>query len=474
MELNELNILIIEDEPDFVAEIKRRVSSLCREPVFTVAAHAEAAAELLKNCFFDLVFLDLKLPTANESLDSDPQHGKDLLDLARTVAPGTPVFMLTGSSAEQFLPEMMALNHQVDIWGQGKTLSLIGFQPKHRVNNLDALITPYITACDAVCDVEINSSSDLDLRAARLVRIFTASVGGVFCDVRNLNGGLSGALVLKLLVRDGSGVKIHDSIAKIGSIDHIQDEVERHDKYISRLEPSATPRKVAVLKHGAKDTSGVFYSLASASELTGFSIVENGAEKVIKAIIGCLHRWADAATQKRVSIQSIRRSFISDEHYAEIRSLITHDWVERFEQNPVLVKWGCVHGDLHGMNILLSDNGIPVLIDYGDIEEGALCRDPVTFELSTFFHPAGPFKNSDWPNEEESLLWGQSEFSTTNCPAEEFFAACREWSESVAAGKRERAAVAYGYLVRQLKYPDCNALRVNQLLAGVKRLYDSA
>lgn len=474
MELNELNILIIEDEPDFVEEIKRRVSSLCREPVFTVAAHAEAAIEFLENGFFDFVFLDLKLPTANESLDSDPQHGKDLLDLARKVAPGTPVFMLTGSSAEQFLPEMMALNHQVDIWGQGKTLSLIGFQPKHRVNNLDALITPYITACDAVCDVEINSSSDLDLRAARLVRIFTASVGGVFCDVRNLNGGLSGALVLKLLVRDGSGVKIHDSIAKIGSIDHIQDEVERHDKYISRLEPGATPRKVSVLKHGAKDTSGVFYSLASASELNGFSIIERGAKEIIKAIIGCLHRWVDAATQKRVSIQSIRRSFISDEHYAEVRHLITHDWVEKFEQNAVLVKWGCVHGDLHGMNILLSDNDIPVLIDYGDIEEGPLCRDPVTFELSTFFHPTGPFKNSVWPNEEESLLWGQPEFSGNNCPAEEFFAACREWSESVAAGKRERAAVAYGYLVRQLKYPDCNTLRVNQLLAGVKRLYDSA
>ncbi|ETK22704.1 response regulator [Pseudomonas sp. FH1] len=474
MELNELNILIIEDEPDFVEEIKRRVSSLCREPVFTVAAYAEVAAEFLANDFFDLIFLDLKLPTANQSMDSDPQHGRDLLDLARAVAPGTPVFMLTGSSAEQFLPEMMALNHQVDIWGQGKTLSLIGFQPKHRVNNLDALIHPYIMACDAVCDVEINSSTELDLRVARLVRIFTASVGGVFCDVLRLGGGLSGALVLKLLVRDGSGVKIHDSIAKIGSPDHIQDEVERHDKYILRLEPSATPRKVAVLNHGAKDTSGVFYSLASASEFTGFSIVEKGAGEVIKAVMGCVQRWTDAATQKRVSIQSIRRSFISDEKFGENRHLVSHEWVERFEQNPVLVKWGCVHGDLHGMNVLLSDALVPVLIDYGDVEEGALSRDPITFELSTFFHPDGPFKNSEWPNEREALLWGDAEFANLNCPAEEFFNGCREWAETVAAGKRERAAVAYGYLVRQLKYPGCNVLRVNQLLAGVKRLYDSA
>ena len=315
MELDELNILIIEDEPDFVEEIMRRVSSLCREPAFTVAANAEIAAELLAENFFDLIFLDLKLPTANQSMDSDPQHGRDLLDLARAVAPGTPVFMLTGSSAEQFLPEMMALNHQVDIWGQGKALSLIGFQPKHRVNKLDALIRPYIAACDAVCDVEINTATDLDVRVARLVRIFTASVGGVYCDVRKLTGGLSGALVLKLLVRDSSGAKIHDSIAKIGSPEHIQDEVDRHDKYILRLEPSATPRKVAVLNHGAKDTSGVFYSLASASEFTGFSIVDKGADKVINAVKGCVQRWADAATQTRVPIQTIRRSFISDFSY---------------------------------------------------------------------------------------------------------------------------------------------------------------
>jgi predicted dienelactone hydrolase len=36
--------------------------------------------------------------------------------------------------------------------------------------------------------------------------------------------------------------------------------------------------------------------------------------------------------------------------------------------------------------------------------------------------------------------------------------------------ENERAAVAYGYLVRQLKYPGCNVGRVNTLLAGVKRL----
>lgn len=469
-----MNILIIEDENDFVEEIKNKVSLLCREPIFTVAPFVEIACKYLNEEFFDLIFLDLKLPTAEQAMDSDPQHGRDLLDFTRSVAPGTPVCMLTGSSAEQFLPEMMALNHQVDIWGQGRTLSLIGFQPKHRVNRLDEFINPYISACDAACDVELDTNFDLDIRVARLVRTFTSSVGGVFCEVRKLSGGLSGALVLKLTVKDGSGAKIHDSIAKVGSHTHIQDEVDRHDRYILRLEASATPRKVAVLNYGAKDKAGVFYSLASASDSTGFSILPNGSKQVIDAITDSLKRWSDAATQRRVTIASIRNSFISDEQFSEVRKLIRHEWIDGFERNKVQVNWGCAHGDLHGLNVLLSDALAPVIIDYGDVGEGAVSKDPITFELSTFFHPDGPLRDSVWPTEDEALLWGQQEFTKGGNPAEEFFESCRQWAEAVAAGKRERAAVAYGYLIRQLKYPSCNVERVNQLLAGAKRLYDSA
>lgn len=247
-----MNILIIEDDADFVEEIKLRVDVLCREPLYTVAASFEEASKLIVSDFFDFIFLDLKLPTVTGSMDSDPQHGRNLLDIAITNAPGTPVFMLTGSSAEQFLPDMMALSHQVDIWGHGKQLPLIGFQPKHRLDTLDDKIRPYLEAFDSVSEVELNATCDLNIPITRLIRIFTASVGGVYCNVARIGSGLSDASVYKLEVNDGTGVRIHNSIAKIGLPSNIQDEVERHDKFISRLEPYATPRKVAVLAHGAK------------------------------------------------------------------------------------------------------------------------------------------------------------------------------------------------------------------------------
>lgn len=469
-----MNILIVEDDANFVDEIKLRVNALCREPLYTVAESFEDASLLIESNFFDLIFLDLKLPTVTGKMDSDPQHGRNLLDIAISNAPGTPVFMLTGSSAEPFLADMMELSHQVDVWGHGKTLPLIGFHPKHRLDSLDKKIRPYLEAFDSVSEVELNSTCDLNISITRLIKIFTALVGGVYCNVDRIGSGLSDASVYKLEVNDGTGLRIHNSIAKIGLPSNINDEVERHDMFISRLEPFATPRKVAVLAHGAKKTSGVFYSLATASELNAFSFINQESSIIIDRLKNILRRWTDSAPQRRTTVKDIRKTFIKDNDFQSISGLIEHDWIERFETNSIQVKWGCVHGDLHGLNVLVSPDELPVLIDYGDVGERALSTDPITFELSTFFHPEGPLKDSDWPNANTALNWGQPDFVDGQCPSPDFFNNCRIWAETVAVGKRERAAVAYGYLVRQLKYPGCNITRVNTLLAGVKRLFDTA
>ncbi|MDU8498213.1 hypothetical protein RYB01_03345 [Pseudomonas syringae] len=469
-----MNILIVEDDAEFVEEIKSRVNALSREPLYSIASNFEEASNLIESDFFDFIFLDLKLPTTVGSMDSDPQNGRNLLDIAISIAPGTPVFMLTGSSAEQFLPEMMALSQQIDIWGHGKQLPLIGFHPKHRLDSLDLKIKPYLEAFDAVCEVELNSPCEISLSTSRLIRIFTASVGGVFCKIAKISSGLSDASVFKLEVNDSSGRRIHDSVAKIGSPSYIQDEVDRHDRFISRLEPNATPRKVAVLTHGAKKTSGVFYSLATASDLNGYSFLEKNSSLIIGRLRSCLQRWTDSAIQRRTTVKDIRRAFIDDDDFKSVAHLISHEWTDRFEANPLHVRWGCVHGDLHGLNILVSEDAVPVLIDYGDVGEGALSTDPITLELSVFFHPKGPLRDSIWPSENTAKNWGQSDFIDDQCPSPEFFSKCQEWAEAVSVGKRERAAVAYGYLVRQLKYDDCNVPRINALLSGAKKLFDTA
>lgn len=468
-----MNFLIIEDDQDFVDEIVRRVSSICRDPIYNIANCKNSAINCINSNFYDFIFLDLRIPSTDGAMDSTPENGRSVLDFSLATAPGTPIFILTGSSAEEFLPDIWELNSRIDIWGQGELLQIIGFQQKHRLTQLNAKIAPYIDGCMNACDVELNTNKDLSLSDSRLIKIFTKTVGGFFCNVTQIPGGLSGARVFSLIVTDGQGAKIHDAIAKLGSQSTIRDEVDRYDKFILRLDPRATPRKLLVLNHGARDTSGVFYSLANAYIHNAFSFVNNNPDPLIKSIAELMKNWRDAAHQKRTKIKDIRRHFISDDKFFNVRDLIQHAWIDNFENSPIQVNWGCTHGDLHGFNILVSDSLTPVLIDYGDVGEAPCSSDPITLELSSLFHVNGPFKDGDWPSEATAALWGQDGFIDESCPAPAFFHSCREWSELAAVGRRERSAVAYGYLVRQLKYPDCDQALVNSLLVGVKQLYDA-
>ncbi len=468
-----MNILIIEDDQDFIDDIAHRVSSICRDPVFTVATNKEAAINEITNNFYDLIFLDLRIPSSLDSMDSAPENGRAVLDFSIATAPGTPLFILTGSSAEEFLPDIWELNCRVDIWGQGELLQVIGFQQKHRITQLDAKITPYIHGCVNACDIELNSAQNLSIADSRLIKIFTKSVGGCFCTVDKVPGGLSGAHVYSLVVTDGQGAKIHDAIAKLGTPSTIQNEVDRYDRFILRLDPRATPRKLLVLNYGARDISGVFYSLANAYTRNAFSFVLDHPSVLITATAELMRNWRSAAHQKRTTVKDIRRHFINDERFSEVRLLIPHAWIDNFESRPIQVNWGCTHGDLHGYNILVSDAIVPILIDYGDVAEAACSVDPITLELSALFHVNGPFKGGAWPSETTAALWGQTGFVDKSCPAPEFFHSCREWAEQSAVGRRERAAVAYGYLVRQLKYSDCDHILVNALLVGIKQLYDA-
>ena len=52
----------------------------------------------------------------------------------------------------------------------------------------------------------------------------------------------------------------------------------------------------------------------------------------------------------------------------------------------------------------------------------------------------------------------------------EFIRTCREWAEEIAAGRREIAACAYTYLLRQLKYDDTNKARILALLEGARAM----
>ena len=144
------------------------------------------------------------------------------------------------------------------------------------------------------------------------------------------------------------------------------------------------------------------------------------------------------------------------------------------KKRNIQTRWACVHGDLNGCNILASVDSEIVLIDYSDVGEGPASLDPVTLELSLLFYPDAEGVAGAWPTTDQARAWGDLDNYLVGCPFPEFICECRRWALRVAAGKRDIAASAYSYLLRQLKYDDTDKELVAALLDGVRRFYDES
>lgn len=476
------HILVVEDDPDFIRDIGDVLKTLSNGCDVKVAKSRDSAFALLNDEFFDIVVLDLNLPTSDGMLDGDSLHGFSVFSRVRSVATGTPVFVLTGSSADDFISELVRSSNQIDVWGEGRVVSTVNFLQKFKFDQFQELMKPSIAAIDALREVELDRGAvQLTLAEDRLIRIFARSCGGRRALVSLLGGGLSGAKVLRLRVTDTQGVLIHDAVAKIGSTADVVEERKRFDLLIGRLEQDATPRKLTTLEAGASSLAGVFYGLAAGFEETGFQVAMGNATRAGAAISSAesrTQRWREGVQQSPRQIQVIRRRMLSDEGLSVLLAKYGLPWIADFEAMQIQTRWCCGHGDLHGENMLVRADGSTVLIDYGDVGEGTASLDPITLELSLLFHVNGPLRGAGvgfgaWPTREQAAAWGSIDFYVAGCPAEAFVRACRAWAHRSAAGQREMAATAYSYLVRQLKYDDTNKELALALLNGVKAFYDA-
>ena len=100
--------------------------------------------------------------------------------------------------------------------------------------------------------------------------------------------------------------------------------------------------------------------------------------------------------------------------------------------------------------------------------------DPITLELSLLFHPDSPGAGGAWPTLQDAHVWGDLDAYVACCPFAQFVRECRSWALRAAAGKREVAASAYAYLVRQLKYRDTRKELALALLGGVRAFWDAS
>jgi len=471
-----MKVLIVEDDPDYVDALTVIVKSCDRNAVIESVTDATTAMNLIGSDFFDVILLDMSIPANKGDGSHDVRHGVTVLSAAQVDAPGTPVFVLTGSGGhayEEHIDGIMEKARKVDIWGANRDFSLLNFIPKLYVNRFEGKFKEYAESYLAMKSVELEKGElQLTPQQDTLIRSFARSRDGVSCEVNAIGDGLSSATVYRLLIRGDRGNITDRVVCKLGSYQGMAEEAKRYDKFVYRLPPEATPRKFALLSAGAKQDGGVFYTLADGYEDTVFSVLFDNVR--IESIVNQLQKitsvWPQSPEAKTVA--DIRRLTLSDAGFEKVRPTMGMDWIEGIERFRVQTRWTCCHGDLHGLNVLVDQKNNPVLIDFGDMADGPACRDPVTLELSALFHKNGPLKGKGWPNAATALNWAELDLYLEDCPAPNFVKACREWAESQAQGSRDIPAMAYAFLLRQFKYDDTDKELARNLLLGIKAAFD--
>jgi CheY-like chemotaxis protein len=476
-----LKILIVEDEADFSDYLVKLIHDIDAKIEVTFVESRDGAERALSDqeSFYDFITLDLNLPSSDGEYAKKPANGLAVLAECRTHCPGTPVLVLTASSTVQMIPQFLDSSHQIDVWAEGTIRPTIGHLPKENIDQLGGLIESIYSAITSLSsDVELICQKGLALpvKYDRLLRVFVRSMGGVSAHVKSIGGGLSDTKVYSVCVCDRAGQNIYNSVAKCGSLEDIKKDSENYEKWISRLLPEVTPRKLKLLNFGAKDMGGVFYGLASGYDSSFFEAALDGCldKKTLGYVEKMTKLWVDTATVSHISIADMRRRLVDDDLAYEFIESYELEWAHEFENNMFYSKESIVHGDLHGENILVDVEGKKAtLIDYGDVSIGSCALDPVTLECSFLFHPDGGLTGSDWPSLEQLKNWVDVEVYVKGSPAEDVIRFCREWSNTVKRGNRELAACLYSYALRQLKYPQTNKVWAVELLNAARNIYNS-
>ncbi len=474
-------ILLIEDEEEISSFISEELSKVDKKRIeIIIANNKQDAITLIQSSdnFFDLISLDLQIPTRDGLMDKSPEHGLSVLSEAKSFATGTPIIILTGTSTVEMINSFLQYAHNEQIWQDGIIYPTTSHYSKSDLNKYLVFLQKIYNSILGLFNIELefNDTDKLSIEHDRLIRIFVKKVNGLKVNVKKIGGGLSNSTVYSLLVYDNLGKLIHQTIAKCGEKEEINKDSRNYVDFIHRLSQTVTPRKLAHILFGAKDQSGVFYELASNYPYSYFNSTKNGLNNkdIRNSIEKLTENWQNNASIVSTTIKELREELVSDDIALDLFKFYKLEWAEEFEKTTVQIKRGICHGDLHGENILIniSENN-STLIDYGDIKENcSITIDPITLECSFLFHPS--CDKYEWPTIDHIKKWQNIDEYIKDCPIYEEIIFCRNWLKRIKASNREIAAILYTYTLRQLKYKDTNKEIALELLNTANEMIENS
>lgn len=445
-------LLLIEDDRAEARSIEQRC---CPDPdtaAIDVVTDVKAAADAVAEHEYDLIICDLALPADDRNLDPEVQEGLRLFALIRERAPGTPVVILSGNLSQQILQGFLKTSRSADIYGRRTEEPLVQAFDKEELPAFIEFVRTHIARTKALDTLELEGGVDLSVSDARALRIYGRRLGAERANVEALSGGLSGSRTLRVSYREPDGKSVGSVVIKLGALGRVINEADRYHTVEAKMPVGLGAHVLDVVQAGAGTRGALIYQLADEYTESLFGLLEKRSPVAAAATSRLADRmkaWVQDSPEAVQTLAQVRRHLITDEDVLEAGAELRDD-----RDVEVSVRQTRAHGDLHGLNVLVNEQGEPTLIDYGEVMPANAALDPVTLELSVLYHPAMAGRLGGWPTLEQARLWKDLESYCAGCPVEDFVRACRGWAVEVSAGQAEILASAYAYSMRQVKYRD--------------------
>jgi hypothetical protein len=270
-------------------------------------------------------------------------------------------------------------------------------------------------------------------------------------------------------MRNADGHVRQTAVVKLGPSSDIGKEVSAYNKEVKRLPIGLYAPLTEMIQMGNFGRGAAFYSLAQEFQWSLFELVakdDAAAAETIRRLRDRMKIWLDEKRVINATVSDLRKTILWDETYAQIITEHELDF-SQVESRAVRYEEACIHGDMHGGNVLVDSEGKALLIDYGDVRRGCASLDPVALELSLLFHPfaielglsKAVLDAIDYRDDPDAYI--------SRHPFPKFAGACLEWAYDVSGGDHAVRATEYAYVLRQLKFGGIQVDRHKKLLTAI-------
>lgn len=439
-------VLLVEDNADSRAAAEADLERALPFASVDWAGDMTTARQLISVNEYDLAICDLKIPAREGDLSTSETNGVSVVSELMASHPGTAIIILSGYGTVKNTEPYTSNGEILPAFGLPSLRmcqAAVKADPADFFDRIDAIRV----GVDAVGSVCVDAHDDLDSLLERAITHYAAEQGFSKAKISRA-GGLSGSSnAIVELAAVGRPTK--RLFVKVDRRDWVLDELRRRETYVEGvLDARCWAPTISILKAGLRGSAAYFSGLATdpQSLFEVVAVAPDAAVATLERIESVVAPWQLGQPAKARTVGSLRSEHVSDQTASKFGVDLTE--FDDVELLSVEVADDIVHGDFHADNILVDDQGRPLLIDFAYTGIGPAPVDPITLEMAFLFHPMSPFR--EMPAESVVLdRWAQGDY-LTDPRYLNLIRYCREWAHRNAT-ESGVLAVAYALAIRYLK-----------------------